>query len=993
MQFLVNNYVSYHHNWYDHCDSRMPRVRTSSNVHVYNNFYDGVAKYGIGSTLGSSIFSEANYFLNTKIPMMSSKQGTDALGDGTFSGENGGIIKSWADVMVFTNAAAEALFSFIPYSQNSTSFDAYVASSRNETVPSSVVTLSGGTSYSNFDTASGFYTYNVQSAEDAMVTVQNYAGRINGGDLKWTFTDEDDLSYAVNTELKSALTNYTTPIVSIGGDSSGDAGGGGEAPSCNHTATTTTTTPATCTSTGSTIVTCNLCGAAVSNTVIPMTSHNYVDGSCSVCGKLDASSCTHRNTTSNVTAPTCTAGGYTTYTCTDCGYSYTANETAAKGHTPGVGATCTTAQTCTVCSAVITAALGHSYQNGVCTVCGAQDLASQGYAHNFTENGKTSTFYTITGNLATGKGTVTYNGLTLTQCLKIESSTNISFTATASGTLTLVFVEAATNIKIDGTKVTSSSNVITVTVTAGNHTITKADTMNLFYMVYTPDGPHTHNYTSNTTEATCTTEGSVTYSCTCGDSYTETIAATGHSFYDGVCTKCGSDGNDFDNNEGGSGDSGDSGTTAESYIHNFYDDGWTSTFFTFAGGKITDGKHGTYTYDFGNGTEKLNWALKFDSGGSVVFTPTADGTLTIAVASKDTGRTFTLNGTQIAKITTANTLVVVTVEVTADTEYTLKRGSGESGLYYIAYVPNPVDDGGSTEPLPPAGGNQAEPGFSGASLAVGSDLSIRYHIVPEDGVDIANYSVRFTANGKTTLVESGVVENGKYVFSFCGIAPQCMGDSIKAELLINGEVVDVVDGFSVKQYVINAIAYLTGDEYDTLHQFLSDMLHYGAAAQNYVSYKTDALVTDGVAGLRESSAVTPTAEDNQRSIDKAGGANTDLAKFTAAGVRFDYDNKIFVKFTTTDVSKVSVKIGGIALEIQEAGDGKYVAYSEGISALEFGETVSFQLYYNGSLIQTLNYTVNSYAYGKNGDTQIGALAIALYRYGKSAEAYNTSKNS
>ncbi|MCD7723630.1 MAG: fibronectin type III domain-containing protein, partial [Clostridiales bacterium] len=33
-----------------------------------------------------------------------------------------------------------------------------------------------------------------------------------------------------------------------------------------------------------------------------------------------------------VTAPTCAAGGYTTYTCTMCGDSYTANSTAATGH-------------------------------------------------------------------------------------------------------------------------------------------------------------------------------------------------------------------------------------------------------------------------------------------------------------------------------------------------------------------------------------------------------------------------------------------------------------------------------------------------------------------------------------------------------------------------------------------------------------------------------------------------------------------------------------
>ncbi|MBR5514580.1 MAG: InlB B-repeat-containing protein [Clostridia bacterium] len=42
---------------------------------------------------------------------------------------------------------------------------------------------------------------------------------------------------------------------------------------------------------------------------------------------------------------------------------------------------------------------------------------------------------------------------------------------------------------------------------------------------------HTHSYTATvTTAATCTTSGVKTYRCSCGDSYTETISALGHSY-------------------------------------------------------------------------------------------------------------------------------------------------------------------------------------------------------------------------------------------------------------------------------------------------------------------------------------------------------------------------------------------------------------------------------------------------------------------------------
>ena len=50
-----------------------------------------------------------------------------------------------------------------------------------------------------------------------------------------------------------------------------------------------------------------------------------------------------------------------------------------------------------------------------------------------------------------------------------------------------------------------------------------------------------HNYKeSGRVEATCTTAGTITYTCeNCIDSYSETIAAKGHNFADGVCINCG----------------------------------------------------------------------------------------------------------------------------------------------------------------------------------------------------------------------------------------------------------------------------------------------------------------------------------------------------------------------------------------------------------------------------------------------------------------------
>ena len=223
------NWITYHHNWFDHSDSRMARVRTMS-VHMYNNYYQHNDVYGIGATSGSSIFMESNYFDAVKRPIMSSLQGTDAKGDGTFSGEKGGLIKAYGNV--FANKPAN--FSYIPYAENNTSFDAYEVSNPSEQVPTSVKTLVGGTSYNNFDTnPSLMYAYAADKAEDVPSIVEGFygAGRLNHGDIDFVIPDETVVTNGHQQPwpaLASILDSYTSGVVKVFGEgnASGEGGSG-----------------------------------------------------------------------------------------------------------------------------------------------------------------------------------------------------------------------------------------------------------------------------------------------------------------------------------------------------------------------------------------------------------------------------------------------------------------------------------------------------------------------------------------------------------------------------------------------------------------------------------------------------------------------------------------------------------------------------------------------------------------------------------------------
>lgn len=407
----TENRITYHHNWYDHSDSRHPRIRTCT-VHIYNNYFDGNAKYGVGVTMGASAFVDSNYFRNCPKPMMSSMQGSDADGKGTFSGEAGGIIKSYNNIMTDVK-------SYITYQKNNTSFDAYEVANAKDTVPASVKTVSGGTGYNNFDTAAGMYAYKADAPADVPGIVTANAGRIQGGDFKWKFDNAvDDASYAVNDALKAALVNYQTSIVAIG---SGAYIGSTEP-------VVTTTEPA-------------------------------------------------------VTQPTAS------------GTKATASET-----TPASAETSATVQTAATSTPAVPAS---------------------GFIHNFTENGKESSFYQISGNLSASKGSVSYGGKTLTQCLKMETATAISFQAPSDGTLTLVFGEAAATVKLDGQKYAAENGIVTVPVKAGAHAIAKADSCNLFYMALQTNG--TQPAASETTVTTTTAATTVTTVTTASEAAETTV--------------------------------------------------------------------------------------------------------------------------------------------------------------------------------------------------------------------------------------------------------------------------------------------------------------------------------------------------------------------------------------------------------------------------------------------------------------------------------------
>ncbi|MEO8532516.1 MAG: T9SS type A sorting domain-containing protein [Flavobacterium sp.] len=531
-------YITYHHNWFDHSDSRHPRVRYYS-AHIYNNYFDGVAKYGSGSTLGSSLFVEGNYFRNSKHPMLTSLQGTDIWDEanqvnnagtmGTFSGEAGGTIKAFNntfDADIATNnmrfvayGDTNPLYNISGKISSTTDFDAYAATSRGEVVSSNVKSKSGANTYNNFDTNAALYVKNLtveQPAAAKTKTIQ-YAGRVSGGDLKWTFNNAtDDTSSLVITALKSALTNYSSTLISVQGESNPPGGAQTLTSTSNNSQSVTSGTAI-----GSIVFTWGGDATDATVTGLPASGISFVKN---VTAKTITITGTPTATVSYSIATTGTSGtpatGSGTITVTVAGnQSLTStsnnNQTVAGGSAissiiftwggnatdatvtglPAAGITFvknTTAKTITITGtptttlsySIATSGTAGSPATGSGTITVTTGGGSSGnQIHNFTASGKTSSFYNITGNMNSTAGSVTYAGLTLTARLKMESSTSITYTTTAASTLTLVFDSNFTGtVKVNNVSYTATAGIVTASIPAGTNSITKGSVANLFYI-------------------------------------------------------------------------------------------------------------------------------------------------------------------------------------------------------------------------------------------------------------------------------------------------------------------------------------------------------------------------------------------------------------------------------------------------------------------------------------------------------------------------------
>ena len=286
-------------------------------------------------------------------------------------------------------------------------------------------------------------------------------------------------------------------------------------------------------------------------------------------------------------------------------------------------------------------------------------------------------------------------------------------------------------------------------------------------------------------------------------------------------------------------------------------------------------------------------------------------------------------------------------------------------------------------------------GIASAYPVLNEGIDLVYGVFVPDGY--YNAKIVFSGPNGTETVTDYSYANGKNYYSYTGITPQCIGDTITATLYAtkNGteEAVDVKT-YSVRQYCVNMLAK---ESISTeLRTLISDLLAYGAAAQAYTGYHTDAYADTG----SDLSNPTPSTFSalSGKGASFTGTAN-ETYQWISAGLTLRSNVAMNFRFYAESVDKLRIRIG-INGRRQTFSASDFIAVPgeenvyeisfSGISAEEFADDVTATFLSGSTQVgNVVAYSVNAYVCStqNSNDTALRALVRALYNYGASASEF------
>ena len=304
-----------------------------------------------------------------------------------------------------------------------------------------------------------------------------------------------------------------------------------------------------------------------------------------------------------------------------------------------------------------------------------------------------------------------------------------------------------------------------------------------------------------------------------------------------------------------------------------------------------------------------------------------------------------------------------------------------------------------------------ELGFSSAFLSLSDSLAVNFKIpkTPFTGASAvaSDPFVKFTFNGMEYVVKNYKTEKDCYVFRFEDIAPDMMGDNIKASLFVTlkgktGPQLVASINYSVVKYC-HKLLDIYGSDADNnmpLLKLVVDTLNYGAAAQQYTGHNTSNLANGSLTADQKAwgTSVNFMSFGYNRSDYKT--VSSPEVEWEESGLSLNSGITVRLKVAADDVSGLVLKVtdnGKLSWSIpasdfvQIDGGNEYYVYFSGLNPAQFDTAIYAHFERNDKTVSnTLYFKINNYIgelLNNKDSATLHTLLWKLYSYGLSANEY------
>jgi len=253
----------------------------------------------------------------------------------------------------------------------------------------------------------------------------------------------------------------------------------------------------------------------------------------------------------------------------------------------------------------------------------------------------------------------------------------------------------------------------------------------------------------------------------------------------------------------------------------------------------------------------------------------------------------------------------------------------------------------------------------------------------------------FTYNKSTVTASPEICDIDGDIYTLCyrlnGILPQSIDSTVDLTLKQGSTVLAAKNGYSLSQYISDIKASsaeklnITNEKFAFLCDLLDELTAYGEAAKAYVEGSTSS-TSDSFIKLKST--------DLQKSV-----STVDTTQLTGAGLVIGEKISIYYTFTSEciDLTNITVAHGDSEAMYSESDfvceGNSYKLYTDMLMPNEYDDVITVILKLNGSNVQRLTFSVASYVYAVQNNTEdyklssLAVLARNAYTYGLAAQKY------